>query len=146
MVVSLQYELVTFFSSIILAFSLGVLYDFFRAIRKCTKVTLVWDIIMWILVLFLTCAVWFWVQNGEVRWYMILGLFFAGVIYLLTVSYYVFFLISFLMDKICRIFGLIFKILLTPLGFLCKITSVYVKKAKSGFSKKVEGKDDEKKA
>lgn len=146
MVVSTGYELTTFFASIILAFSVGFLYDFFKSIRACTKITLIWDILMWISVLFLVGTVWFRVANGEVRWYMILGAVSAGLIYLLTLSKYVFFVLHFLMDKICRIFRIIFKILLTPLVFLCKIISVYVIRAKFKFSRKVEEKYDEKKA
>lgn len=146
MVVSFNYELVTFSASIVLAVLVGVLYDFFRAVRKLTKITLLWDVMMWVCVLILTCLIWFFVQNGEVRWYMIIGAGFAGIIYLLTVSKYVCFLLWFLMDKICCIFRIIFKFLLTPLAFLCKIIGVYVKKAKFKFSRKVEEKYDEKKA
>ncbi len=146
MVVSLEYELVTFLASIILAFLVGILYDLFRVIREYTKRTLLWDILLWVLVLILTFIVWFFIQNGEVRWYMILGSVLSGVIYLLTLSKYVYFLLYFLVDKICRIFRIIFKILLTPLAFLCKIIGRYVKKAKYEFSKKVEEKYDEKKA
>lgn len=146
MVVSLEYEMVTFFASIVLAVFVGVLYDLFRVIRKYTKRTLLWDVLLWILVLILTFTIWFFVQNGEVRWYMILGSVLSGIIYLLTLSKYVYFFIDFSADKICRVFGLIFKILLTPLAFLCKILGVYVKKAKLEFSKKVKEKYDEKKA
>ena len=146
MVVSLEYELVTFFSSIVLAVSVGVLYDFFRVLRKFTKITVLWDVLMWISVIILTCAVWFLVLNGEVRWYTILGSFFSGVIYLLTLSKYVYLVLYFLADKIYFLFHIIFKILLTPLAFLCKIISVYVIRARLKFSKKVEEKDDEKKA
>lgn len=146
MVVSLKYELVTFLVSIVLAFSVGLLYDFFRVLRKYTKTTLLWDILLWVSVLVLTSIVWFFMQNGEVRWYMILGSFFAGLLYLLTMSKYVYLILCFLVDKICRIFRIIFKFLLTPFAFLCKIISVYVIRAKSKFSKKVEEKYDEKKA
>ncbi|MBR5809031.1 MAG: spore cortex biosynthesis protein YabQ [Clostridia bacterium] len=146
MVVSFKYELVTFLVSIVLAFLAGILYDFFRVLRKYTKRTLLWDILLWVLVLFLTSSVWFFMQNGEVRWYMILGCFFAGLIYLLTLSKYVYFALCFLADKICRIFSIIFKFLLTPLAFLCKIIGVYVIRAKRRFSRKVEEKYDEKKA
>ena len=52
----------------------------------------------------------------------------------------------FVMDKICAIFRIIFKILLTPLAFLCKMISVYVIRAKFKFSRKVEEKYDEEKA
>lgn len=146
MVVLTGYELVTFFSSILLAFLVGVLYDFFRALRTCTRITLLWDVLMWVSVLFLVVFVWFFMQNGEVRWYMILGFGLSGVIYLLTASKYVYFLLRFLMDKIYRIFRIFFKFLLTPLAFLCKIIGVYVIKAKFKFSRKVEEKYDEKKA
>ncbi len=146
MVVSLKYELVTFLVSIILAFSVGVLYDLFKALRKYTKITLLWDILMWISVLFLVGAVWFFLQNGEVRWYMILGTSLAGLIYLLAVSKYVYFVLCFFVDKICRIFRIFFKFLLTPIAFLCKIIGVYVIRAKFKFSRKVEEKYDEKKA
>lgn len=146
MVVSFKYELTTFLASIILAILVGILYDIFRAIRRYSKITLLWDILMWVSVLFLTLSVWFFVQNGEVRWYMIIGAVLSGIIYLLTLSKYVYFLLCFFVDKICRIFRIIFKILLTPLTFLCKILSVYVKKAKFKFSRKVEENYDEKKA
>lgn len=146
MVVLTGYELKTFFASIILAFLVGILYDFFRSIRACTKMTLLWDILMWISVLFLVVFVWFFTQNGEVRWYMILGTLLSGIIYLLTLSKYVFFVLRFWVDKICRIFRIIFKILLTPLAFLCKMISVYVIRAKFKFSRKVEEKYDEEKA
>jgi len=146
MVVSLEYELITFFASIILALLVGVLYDFSRAIRSHTKITLLWDILLWVFVLVLTGVVWFFVQNGEIRWYMVLGWVLSGIIYLLTLSKYVYLVLNFLVDKICRLFRLIFKILLTPLAFLCKIIGVYVKKAKSKFSRKVEERYDEKEA
>lgn len=146
MVVSLEYELISFLASIVLAFLIGVLYDISRVLRKYTKRTLLWDILLWVSALFITCSVWFFVQNGEVRWYMILGAFFSGLIYLLTLSKYVYIVLCFLADKICRIFRIIFKILLTPLAFLCKIIGVYVKRAKCRFSRKVEEKYDEKKA
>ena len=146
MKVSLEYELKTFLAAIILALLVGVLYDFFRSIRTVTKMTLLWDILLWVSVLILTCVVWFFVQNGEIRWYMISGSVLTGIIYLLTLSAYVHFLFCFLLDKICRVFRIFFKILLTPLGFLCKMICVYVKKAKLEFSKKVKEKYDEKEA
>ena len=146
MVVSLEYELVTFFASVILALSIGVLYDFFHAVRIHGKKSLLWDVVMWIAILFLIVTVWFYVQNGEVRWYAVLGAFLTGVIYFFSLSKYVFFVMNFLVGKICVFFCIFFKILLTPPRFLCKIIGVYMVKAKSKFSKKVEEKYDDKKA
>lgn len=146
MVVSLEYELVTFFSSIILALFTGILYDFFHALREVTKKTIIWDMIMWTVFFVLIAAAWFFSAGGQLRWYMILGTCFSWIIYFLTVSKYVFLVLRFFIDKIYAFFCIIFKILLTPLRFLCRILNVYIGKAKSKFSKKDEEKYDEKKA
>ena len=92
------------------------------------------------------CSVWFLVQNGEIRWYMVLGTLFSGLIYFCLISEYIFFALHFVVDMTYRFFRIFFKILLTPSRFLCKIICVYVKGARSKFSKKVEEKYDEKKA
>lgn len=146
MVVSLEYEMVTFVASVLLAFFTGIVYDFFRAIRFFCKRIVIWDILMWLVILTAVFFVWFFVADGRVRWYMIIGTFFSEIIYFFTLSKYVFFVLKFALGKICGFFRIILKILLTPLCFLCKIVGVYVNKAKSKFSKKVEEKYDEKKA
>lgn len=138
MKISLEYELFTFFASVVLALIIGVVYDFFRAIRSCIKKTALWDSIMWITVLFFVVSTWFFAFEGQVRWYAVLGSFLTGCIYFLTLSKYVYFSLHFLMDKICSFFRIIFKILLTPFRFLCKIIGVYISKVKVKFSKKVE--------
>lgn len=146
MVVRLDYELITFFSSVILGFFAGAVYDLFRAFRFHLKKAVFWDILLWSILSFSFFYAWYHIAGGILRWYMVFGVFFAAVIYFFSVSKFVFFVFSFLVGKICAFFCIFFKILLTPLRFLCKIISVYVNKAKSKFSKKVEEKYDEKKA
>ena len=145
MVVSLEYELSSFLMSILLALGMGLIYDLFRAIRAFGKRILFWDIIMWISLFTAFFCGWYILLDSQVRWYMILGAFFSGIIYFFSMSKYVFFLLHFFVGKICRIFRIIIKILLTPLRFLCKIIGVYVYKAKSEISKKVEEKNMKKK-
>ena len=69
---------------------LGVLFDFFRALRKTFKtpdlVTYLEDIIYWILAgIIVLYNVWFF-NDGEIRIYMILGILIGAVIYTLTLS------------------------------------------------------------
>ena len=146
MKVSLEYEIFSFFASVILALAIGAVYDLFNAVRSHLKRTALCDTLMWITVSFFVGWTWFFVFLGKLRWYMFLGGISAGIIYFLTLRKYVYFLLSFLVDKICCIFGVILKILLTPPRFLCKIIGVYIGRLKSKFSKKVEGKYDEKNA
>ena len=144
MVVSLEYELITFLSSVLLAILVGIVYDFFRALRKLFKMTVLWDTLMWITVLVLVVCVWFFVQNGEVRWYTILGAVSSGIIYFFSFSKCVFFVFDFAIGKIYAFFCIIFKILLTPPRFLCRIIGVYINEARLKFPKKVEEENDEK--
>lgn len=144
MKVSLEYEIFSFFASVILAVLIGIIYDLFRALRKRILKSSLCDILMWIVISNLVVWTWFFAFSGKLRWYMFFGVFFSGTIYFLTLSRYVYFLLHFLVDKICCIIGVIFKILLTPFRFLCKIIGVYIGRLKSKFSKKVEGKYDEK--
>lgn len=146
MKLSLEYELSSFFASVILALLIGVVYDFFEILRNKTKKPVICDAVMWGTVLFLFACAWFYSFEGKIRWYMILGLFVTFGIYFLTLSKYVHFILQFFVNKICSFFSLIFKILLTPPRFLCKIICVYTRAVKSKFSKKVEGNYEEKNA
>ena len=144
--VILEYELTTFIASIVAAFATGILYDLFRAVRGYCKSALFCDILMWVSTLALLLWMWFFVAEGKVRWYMVAGLFLSGIIYFLSVSKYVLFVLRFLVGLIYSFFRIFFKILLTPPRFLCKMIYVYIGKAKSKFSKKAEKRYDEKKA
>ena len=135
----------SFFVSIITAGVLGVNYDFFRALSINSKKA-VWDVLMWAVSLGIMVFVWFHIFFGKLRWYMIIAVILGLVLYFFLLSKYVFLIIDFLITEIRAIFRIIFKILLTPLIFLCKIIGVYIKGVKSKFSKKVEEKHDEKKA
>lgn len=146
MTVSAYFEIMTFLVSLMTAGVLGINYDFFRAARKEWGKRVIWDILMWTASVFIVVFVWFFIFFGQVRWYMIIALISGLVLYFFMLSKYVFLCMDFLLGKIRAIFCIIFKILLTPPRFLCKIIRVYSKGVRSKFPKKVEEKNDEKKA
>ena len=83
---------------------LGVLFDFFRALRKTFKtpdlVTYLEDIIYWILAgIIVLYNIWFF-NDGEIRIYMILGILIGAVIYTLTLSTIFIKINYFIMSKI----------------------------------------------
>ena len=145
MTVSAHFEMMSFFVSIITAGVIGINFDFFRALSKNGKKA-IWDVIMWSVSLAIVIFVWFHIFFGRLRRYMFVAVILGMVLYFFLFSKYVFLIIDFLLTKIRVIFSFILKILLTPLSFLCKIISVYIKGVRSKFSKKVEEKHDEKKA
>ena len=146
MVISTTYELQSFFASIVMGILFGVIYDLLKSIRTAFGKHTLPDIFMWSTIILVSAIIWYNFQSGEVRWYMVAGALLSGVLYFLLISRAVFCVLLFLVRKIYCFFNIILKLLLTPIKFLCKILRVYIKKAKTKFSKKVEDKNYEKKA
>lgn len=144
MVISASYELKTFAAAILIAVVGGVIYDLGRAFGKVTGKKGIFDLLGWTAVCALCGGIWFFWQNGEIRWYMVTSAILSAILYYFLLEKYVFFVFLFLVKILCGFFNIILKILLTPLKFLCKILGVYVKRAKTKFFKKVEDDDYEK--
>ena len=69
---------------------IGILFDFFRILRKSFKtsdiITYLEDIIFWILTGFIVLYNIWYFNNGEIRLFMILGIIMGAIIYMLTLS------------------------------------------------------------
>lgn len=72
---------------------IGLLFDFFRVLRKSFKtsdfITYIEDILFWILTGILILYSIFIFNNGEIRFYMLLGIFIGIALYMLMFSNYV---------------------------------------------------------
>lgn len=116
---------------------IGILFDFFRILRKSFKtadlVTYMQDILFWILtgVIFLYSIFVF--CNGEIRLFMFIGVLLGTIIYMLVASKYVIkinvYIITFVKKIVIKIFSFIFmpikaiykilkKILFKPISFV----------------------------
>ena len=73
-------------------FIIGSIFDFFRILRKSFKtpnlVTYIEDIIFWILTGFLILYSIFTFNNGEIRFFMFIGIAIGIILYMLTLSNY----------------------------------------------------------
>lgn len=70
--------------------SIGVLFDFFRILRRSIKtsnfITYIEDVLFWILTgLLFLYNIWYF-NNGEIRIFMFLGIILGGLIYMSTLS------------------------------------------------------------
>lgn len=108
---------------------IGILFDFFRVSRKLFKtsdfITYIEDILFWILTgILVLYAIWFF-NDGEIRFFMLLGLIMGIIIYLLTLSNIFTKTSFFLLDKFKSIiiyFIKIFSTILRPIySFFCKL-------------------------
>ena len=69
---------------------IGILFDFFRILRRTIKtpnfITYIEDILFWIITGFLILYNIWYFNNGEIRIYMFLGIILGVLIYMLTLS------------------------------------------------------------
>ncbi len=98
---------------------IGLLFDIFRIIRKTTKtndvITYVEDILFWILTGIIIIYAMYKFCDGELRFFMIMGIVLGTCLYIVTMSQYVI--------KISVWFiNVIKKILIYPIIAICKFT------------------------
>ena len=100
--------------------AIGILFDIFRILRKSFKtsdiITYMQDLLFWILTGFILLYSIFTFSNGEVRFYMFLGVFLGCLIYMILFSKY-FININ---VKIIKIIKKIVSIIFTPINLTIK--------------------------
>lgn len=98
-----------FFTSVIIGAIMGIIFDFFRALRRKgnTKNILVYiqDVIFWLIIAIIIIVSSFIINNGELRGYMLLGYILGAIVYILAFSKYIKLLFGFIFDFIEKIFG-----------------------------------------
>ena len=82
-----------FFVFILNGIAIGLLFDFFRIIRKVFQtrdyITYLEDILFWILTGFMILASAFIFNNGQLRFFMFLAIIVGAIIYMIFISSYV---------------------------------------------------------
>ena len=114
-----------FFIFIINGIIIGLLFDFFRILRKSFKtpdiITYIEDLLFWILTGFIVLYSIFTFNNGEIRLYMISAIILGAIIYMLVASRYIIKINVTIIDFIKKILKKIFNIILIPFKFLHKL-------------------------
>ena len=104
---------------------IGILFDTFRILRRSFKttdlITYIQDILFWILTGIILLYSIFNFSNGEVRFYMFLGIFIGCLIYMLTISKYFISINVKVLITIKKIIGKIISIIIFPIKIFFKI-------------------------
>ena len=111
---------------------LGVLFDFFRVLRKTFKtgdfVTYIEDILYWILAgIIVLYNIWFF-NNGEIRFFMIIGIIMGSIIYSLLFSSILIKIETMLLTKLKNIIMFFYKIIIIPIEKIIKFFAFYTSK------------------
>ena len=107
---------------------IGLLFDFFRILRRSFKtsniITYFEDVLFWILTgVLILYNIWYF-NNGEIRIYMFLGIIMGLLIYMLTLSNIIVSLFSKILKMLIRILEIPFK---TIISIFHKIITIIIK-------------------
>ncbi len=128
----MQNQINIFFLFILNGILIGLLFDFFRILRKTFNtinlVTYLQDIVFWVLtgvsVLYST----FMFNNGEIRLFMVLAIFIGIILYIVSLSKYIIKINVFLLTFLKNIFIKSMSILLIPIKLMQKsFRTVFIK-------------------
>lgn len=117
---------------------IGLLFDFFRILRRSFKtsniITYFEDVLFWILTgVLILYNIWYF-NNGEIRIYMFLGIIMGVLIYMLTLSNIIISLLSKILNSIVKVLELPFR---TLFSIFHKFFTV-IMKIFNNFSKKLK--------
>lgn len=105
---------------------IGLFFDFFRILRKSFKtndfITYIEDIIFWVITGLSILYFIFVFNNGEIRFYMFLGIIVGVTVYMVLFSSYIIKINVTIIKFFKNIIGKIISILIIPLKLLFKIT------------------------
>jgi len=111
---------------------IGLLFDVFRILRKSFKtsdlITILQDILFWILTGIIILYSIFVFNNGEIRFFMFIGIFLGAGLYMLLLSKYVIKFSVTIISILKKIISFILKIILFPLQWIYKITKKLIKR------------------
>ena len=132
---------------------IGLLFDFFRILRRSFKtkdiITYMEDILFWILTGLILLYSIFTFSNGEIRFYMLLGVFLGCLIYMLMFSKYFININVKIILVLKKVIGKILSIIIIPIKIIIKFikkiffkpinfVTINIKKIKTNYQKKLK--------
>lgn len=132
---------------------IGLLFDIFRILRKSFKtsdmITYIQDILFWILTGLILLYSIFTFSDGEIRFYMFIGIFIGCLIYMMMFSKYFIKINVKIITIIKKIIGITLSIIIFPINILFKFMkkiffkpinfiTINIKKSKSNCQKKLK--------
>ena len=111
---------------------IGLLFDIFRILRKSFKtsdiITVIEDILFWIITGIILLYSIFVFNNGEIRLYMFLAIILGALLYMLLLSRYIIKISVGIINSIKQVIKFIFKIISWPLQIIYKMAEKILKK------------------
>lgn len=137
---SLETQFIAFFISIGIGIGGAFLFDFYRVAKLILKLkrlgTSIGDLLVWVVLTFMVFSLLLWVNWGEVRWYIVLGLGLGAILYhrLFPRGGLVFWRRSFsITGRIVRFLERVIRFLASPLVFAWRLVQLLFRLLASPF-------------
>lgn len=125
---SVSEQTIVFLAMSVCGAVIGILFDLFRSFRLLARpkgaAVHVSDFLFCLLAMTVLFGGLIYFNNGQLRWYVFLGLILGGILYFLICSAYLLSFFMFIERAFVKIIRIILKILLTPARFLYKILCI----------------------
>ncbi len=110
---------------------IGLLFDFFRIIRKCFKIsnfiTYIQDILFWILTGISIIFFMYFYSEGTIRLYLFIGMILGFFIYMLIISKYIIKLFVFIIEIMKMVFIKLIELIVRPVKKIVKTLLLPIK-------------------
>jgi spore cortex biosynthesis protein YabQ len=105
--INLKSQILSFLGSIVLGFIFCVIYDLLRVVRKYGKINdlrvFIEDIIYFAVISIITFIYYLPLTNGEIRFYILCGIFIGFLTLRLTLSYYILIVLNFIIKALIKV-------------------------------------------
>lgn len=133
MILSLEGQAQLFLLTVLLGGALGLVYDCLRILRRIIVHKRLWiqleDGLFWLTAVFFVFAVMLGANEGEIRFFAILGMFGGMLLYFLTVSRLVIAISDRVIYVVKKVFLLLFTIIMTPFRLVYLVVHKPLEKA-----------------
>jgi len=123
-------QAILFLLTVVLGALIGFIYDIFRIFRKTVKhkdfFIFIEDTVYWLIVSFVMFYFMLNQNDGEIRFYAIVGAFLGMILYFYTVSIFVMKISMAVIKVIKKIFNIIFKVISFPIKIIIKIFKIII--------------------
>lgn len=118
-------ELYLFLIFILNGLIIGVLFDFFRILRKAIRtsdlITCIEDIVFWILTGLIILYSIFTYNNGEIRLFMFLAIIIGIILYMVLISKFIMRISLMIINIVQKVISIIINIIKIPINLLIKL-------------------------
>ncbi|WP_051533739.1 spore cortex biosynthesis protein YabQ [Desulfitibacter alkalitolerans] len=120
----LDQQIISFLTTVVLGLTMGAIFDFYYILRRFLRPRKVFihigDLLIWLFMIALVFVTLIYINWGEVRFYVFLGIALGALIYYLIFSRYIKIIYEYLIKTVLKILNIVKSIILLPFKLIAR--------------------------